>query len=191
MVGKSAIHTIRKEIHIDKNVLGGSKRFKFYAVPLVAMGDFIMKTVREKAFTLVEILIVMVILGILAAIVIPQFTQASQEARLSELINNLQMIRTQIELYKIQHSGQLPGTAAEMNFVSAMTDYTFADGTPSVAGTPRTFGKYLQRVPKNPFTMSNDVEVSGQEPQFGTSAWFFNTTTGEFRANDSATHAVY
>ena len=35
----------------------------------------------SKAFTLVEILIVVVILGILAAIVIPQFTNASQEAQ--------------------------------------------------------------------------------------------------------------
>jgi general secretion pathway protein G len=150
-----------------------------------------MKSKRNKGFTLVEILIVMVILGILAAIVIPQFSQASQEARLSEMINNLQMIRTQIELYKIQHGGQLPGTAAELDFVSALTNYTFADGSPSVAGAPRTFGKYLQRIPKNPFAMTNDVEISGQEPQLGTSAWFFNTTTGEFRANDSSAHSVY
>jgi general secretion pathway protein G len=150
-----------------------------------------MKTLREKGFTLVEIMIVMVILGILAAIVIPQFTQASQEARLSELINNLQMVRTQIELYKIQHNGQLPGTAAELDFVSALTSYTYADGSPSVAGAPRTFGKYLQRMPKNPFTMTNDVEVSGQEPQPGISAWFFNTSTSEFQANDSSVHKVY
>ncbi len=149
-----------------------------------------MKTLREKGFTLVEILIVMVILGILAAIVIPQFTHASQEARLSELTNCLQMVRTQIELYKIQHDDQLPG-GAKLDFVSALTSYTYADGSPSVAGAPRTFGKYLQRMPKNPFTMTNDVEVSGQEPQPGTGAWFFNTNTGQFRANDSSVHAVY
>ena len=46
----------------------------------------------NRGFTLVEILIVVVILGILAAIVIPQFTEASTEAKLSSLCSDLQTI---------------------------------------------------------------------------------------------------
>ena len=68
----------------------------------------------KSGFTLVEILIVVVILGILAAIVIPQFTSASTEAKESSLVSNLQTIRSQIELYKIQHNDILPG---EIRFV--------------------------------------------------------------------------
>jgi len=146
---------------------------------------------KKSAFTLVEVLIVMVILGILAAIVIPQFSQASQEARLSDLINSLQTIRTQIELYKIQHFDELPGTGAHMGFVTAMTSFSQPDGMPSVAGAPNAFGRYLQKIPINPFTMTNSVEVSAMEPEIGTSAWFFNTKTGDFRANDSEAHVVY
>lgn len=146
---------------------------------------------KRSAFTLVEILIVMVILGILAAIVIPQFSQASQEAKLSDLINNLQMIRTQVELYKIQHFNELPGTGAHMDFVTAMTSFSQPDGMPSVAGSPNAFGRYLQKVPNNPFTMTNTIDVSAMEPEIGTSAWFFNTETGEFRANDSESHAAF
>ena len=78
-----------------------------------------------------------------------------------------------------------------MDFVTAMTSYSLSDGSPSIAGASKSFGRYLQKIPDNPFTLTNAVEVSGMEPQFGTSAWFFNTTTGEFRANDSATHAAY
>ena len=63
----------------------------------------------KSGFTLVEILIVVVILGILAAIVIPQFTGASTEAKESSLVSNLQSIRSQIELFKIQHNDILPG----------------------------------------------------------------------------------
>ncbi len=58
----------------------------------------------ESGFTLVEILIVVVILGILAAIVIPQFTDASTQAKESALASDLQMMRSQLELYKIQHN---------------------------------------------------------------------------------------
>jgi prepilin-type N-terminal cleavage/methylation domain-containing protein len=58
----------------------------------------------KRGFTLVEILIVVVILGILAAIVIPQFTQASTEAKSNSLASDLQSLRSQIELYKVQHN---------------------------------------------------------------------------------------
>ena len=63
---------------------------------------------RKSGFTLVEILIVVIILGILAAIVIPQFTNASQDARKNSLSSQLQTVRSQIELYKLQHKDQVP-----------------------------------------------------------------------------------
>ena len=65
------------------------------------------KLVR-KGFTLVEILIVVVILGILAAIVIPQFTNASTAAKASSVLSQLQTLRSQIELYKNQHNNEYP-----------------------------------------------------------------------------------
>jgi type II secretion system protein G len=68
---------------------------------------------RHRGFTLIEILIVVVILGILAAIVIPQFTNASQEATTSAIRSQLQSIRGQVELYRVRNGGVLP---------TAMTD---------------------------------------------------------------------
>ncbi|MDZ4754174.1 MAG: prepilin-type N-terminal cleavage/methylation domain-containing protein [Phycisphaerae bacterium] len=58
---------------------------------------------RQRGFTLIEILIVVVILGILAAIVIPQFTNASQDAQVSAVKSQLQTVRSQIELYRIKN----------------------------------------------------------------------------------------
>src|SRR3954470_4703727 len=64
---------------------------------------------NRKGFTLIEILIVVIILGILAAIVIPQFTNASKEAKQSALVTMVQSLRSQIALFKLQHNDRLPG----------------------------------------------------------------------------------
>src|SRR4030043_75639 len=89
------------------------------------------KMKAKSGFTLVEILIVVVILGILAAIVIPQFTEASTEAKTSSLCTDLQTMRSQIELYKIQHNDNLPGSGAAtfQQSLTGQTDIAGAVGT--------------------------------------------------------------
>ncbi len=125
--------------------------------------------VSRKGFTLVEILIVVVILGILAAIVIPQFSNASSDSKLATLKTNLQTVRCQLELYKIEHDDIYPVLAS---FEDAMV----------------TTGKYLQKVPTNPFTGNAAIAASG------TSAWIYVVTTdangiesATFNAGDGGT----
>jgi general secretion pathway protein G len=136
---------------------------------------------RRSAFTLVELLIVVIILGILAAVVIPQFSDASTDARLSSLMTNLQTIRGQLDLYKLQHNGTYPTLT---NFVDQMTKKTKTDGTVDANGK---FGPYLQRIPTNPFTVGG----TGNDVTSGTAAadkaWYYDQTSGEFRANDGGT----
>jgi general secretion pathway protein G len=137
---------------------------------------------KKAAFTLVELLIVVVILGILAAVVIPQFSDASTETRMSSLQENLTTIRKQIDVYKLQHQGILPGQAT---FADQMTKKTDVDGTVNVA--TGKFGPYLQRIPNNPFTnggTGNDVTNTAAATN---KAWFWEATTGEFKANDAGT----
>ena len=55
-------------------------------------------------FTLIEILIVVVILGILAAVVVPQFANASSDANDSSVRTQLQTIRQQIEYFRVQNN---------------------------------------------------------------------------------------
>jgi len=58
----------------------------------------------RRGFTLIEILIVVVILGILAAVVVPQFTNAADDANDAAVRSQLQTLRGQIELYRAQNS---------------------------------------------------------------------------------------
>jgi len=145
----------------------------------------------KKGFTLVEILIVVVILGILAAIVIPQFTDASTEAKEANLKSTLQSVRSQIELYKIQHNDNFPATStSDTAFASRMTGYTDVEGETVAFDAAGALGPYLQSMPKNPWVndaTSDDVTIVDSDPNAaGTTGWFFNTTTGKFGACDGA-----
>jgi len=156
----------------------------------------------NKGFTLVEILIVVIILGILAAIVIPQFTEASGEARISNLMTNLQTIRSQLLLYKTQHLEEYPGKdggetatdASTSDFGKQLCQYSDVDG--AVNATPSTdypYGPYLQNIPPNPITGSKAIVVvdsttTAFSAPTSDAGWWFNRATGEFRANLTATH---
>ena len=119
-----------------------------------------MRTQVKRAFTLIEILIVVVILGILAAIVIPQFTDASQEAMESNLRSQLQTLRGQIELYNIQN----PTTAYDSG---ATLDGTFWD--------PMISGDYIQAAPRNPLQNSSTTIAAAAADGVG---WVWRQKTG-------------
>ncbi len=138
----------------------------------------------QKGFTLVEILIVVVILGILAAIVIPQFTNASTQAKTSSMQADLQTMRSQIELYKIQHTDALPDTNSFAEFETELT--TRING----------LGPYMQKIPINVFNDDNTIRFDGAAAGAGSAGWRLDTDLasanyGAFQADDSAEHAAW
>jgi len=136
---------------------------------------------NREGFTLVEILIVVVILGVLAAIVVPQFSSAASDARVSSLRSNLLAVRKQIELYKHNHDDNLPAAAGESSadFDRRMTAQTDLNGD---AGTD--YGPYLERVPMNMFNRLNTVRVGGAPAGANTHGWRFDPATGKLQADD-------
>ena len=148
------------------------------------------RRLKQQGFTLVEILIVVVILGILAAIVIPQFTSASETAKASSLVTQLQSIRSQLELYQLQHNGSYPDAAQMAGFANLISP-TDVDGAIQAVGTAGAFGPYMQAAPGNPFTAAANATTLaiGSDPAgampAATSAvgWVYNTLTGEIRAS--------
>ena len=148
------------------------------------------KMKAKSGFTLVEILIVVVILGILAAIVIPQFTEAGTEAKTSSLCTDLQTIRSQIELYKIQHNDNLPNMAVVAGD-NALTQVTLIDGTVTTLGAANSYGPYIQKIPTNQFNDWSTIRIEAGVSTAGADShgWVFNTDTGSFHA-DTAAHAA-
>lgn len=123
----------------------------------------------DRGFTLVEILIVVVILGILAAVVVPQFANASESARSSSLKGSLQVIRAQIELYHAQHNSTYPTLAQLTNNWNVLTSQTDVNGDPGA-----DYGPYIKQMPMNSFENSRSVSDT---PAAGV-GWVYDEATG-------------
>lgn len=112
---------------------------------------------KNPAFTLVEILIVVVILGILAAIIIPRFANASADTRRAALASQLNTLRAQIQLYTIEHGDTRPSNLA-VNWDELIT-VTVHNGV--------NRGPYLPYVPTNPLNGFTGVAVVAADPSWG------------------------
>ena len=178
-------------------------KFKSLGVPLN----------NRLGFTLIEILIVIIVLGILAMIIIPQITVSTEDAKVSTLKSNLSMLRNAIELYYHQHENKYPGAksitggtpadaaAAATAFLQQLTQYTESDGTVSASKTADAkYGPYLKssELPENPFnnlrTVLCDITTTDitSKTTDSSTAWKFYTVTGVLIANDGGTgHADY
>lgn len=129
-----------------------------------------------KGFTLVEILIVVVILGILAAIVVPQFTNAANEARNGNIATQVSTMENQFELYAAKNNGSYPDLAtAGETFADLITDGYFKD------------------LPVNPYTGSSsmvvnttfddaDPSISTFDVANSTGGWVYDAGSGNIAA---------
>jgi general secretion pathway protein G len=136
----------------------------------------------KTGFSLVELLIVVAILGILAAIVVPQFQSQSQQAREAAAKDNLRILRQQIELYAAQHNDIPPG---------------YPNDDPLQTPTYKIFllqmvinGSYLSNTPKNPFNNNTIIQMVHHGESFPTEplltdlyGWIYQPETKTIKLN--------
>ncbi|MHB9071131.1 MAG: prepilin-type N-terminal cleavage/methylation domain-containing protein [Sedimentisphaerales bacterium] len=140
-----------------------------------------------SAFTLVEVLIVVAILGILAAIVVPLYEDNQQKAKESAAKENLRVLRNAIELYAAQHKGVPPGYLNSSNpsmgiFIAQLKNATNSSGVIAQPGTDGyPLGPYMKGIPENPFNgKTSIVVVQGSNPiptATGNSGWIYRPST--------------
>jgi general secretion pathway protein G len=136
----------------------------------------------RNGLSLLELIIVLVLIAIVAAIAIPRFVDASDEAAESALAKDLRMVREQIELFKLQHDGILPGQDGK-DIVEQLTGKTDVNGNVAADGD---HGPYMRIFPTNPFTDTDTIESGTGTPGGGQTAWYYHTGTGKFSPDDDA-----
>lgn len=144
--------------------------------------------IKKGGFTLVELLIVISVLGILAAIVVPMYSDANQKTRTSALQSDLYKVRGLIEVYKSQHNDQPPASAGDSSadFERRMTSTTDINGDEGL-----DYGPYINKLPKNPYNEKTTVRIDNAPAGANTHGWRFDTVYGIFQADDSADHATF
>jgi prepilin-type N-terminal cleavage/methylation domain-containing protein len=160
-----------------------------------ARGELIDR-LRNRGFSLVELVIVVVIIGIIAAIAVPRISGAASGSHRNALMQSVVNVRKSIEHYYAEH-GRYPGyngggSADATFFVRQLTEYTDADGTPNA--TPSStfrFGPYLRPpFPTNPLNDLDTVHVkttaADANPADGSVGWIAVLSTGAFGISATA-----
>lgn len=159
--------------------------------------------IREQGFTLVELLIVVIILAILAAVVVPQFATSTDDAKLAAVDSTLANMRAVLDLYYAQHgeypSANIDGLGGAVNsplaFQNQLALYTDGDGDAAVAkDLTHVYGPYLKKneIPLEPMTDSNVLSIVfagnlGITADIGDpGGWKFDNQTGQFIVNHSS-----
>lgn len=141
----------------------------------------------RRGFTLIEVLIVVVILSVLAAVMIPQYYDSTTSAKQSTLKHNLHTLQSMIELYRVNHLGKYPSIQNER--LPQLSSSTNSSGDRGPPGVDFPLGPYVAEVPPNPFDQSSKVSaVAGGVPPVavsgGSGGWQYDETTGGIWPNN-------
>src|SRR4051794_6148445 len=143
---------------------------------------------KRRGFSMIELVIVVVIIGIIAAIAIPRMSRGSAAAADSAVAQNVQVIRSAIDLYQTEHNGVYPTAAGAVTVSDLLLKFSNLAGD-TVSATKDTtngiiYGPYLRTIPT--------ISVGARKGSNGIATtdaagigWLYDATTGSLTANAS------
>ena len=107
-------------------------------------------TKGQPAFSLVELVVVVAIIGMIASMAIPRMSRGAVAAAGSSLLGDLTIVRTAVLRYAIEHRNSFPGPDAA-KVAAQLTQYSGLGGTTSPTRTASAiYGPYLLSIPPCP-----------------------------------------
>jgi general secretion pathway protein G len=108
---------------------------------------------RRSGFTLVELLIVIIVIAVLAAIAIPKFVNSSERSKESSLTGDLKLVRNAVQIFQ-SDTGYFPATLGDLSAVAAPANGKDATGATQAILAANWKGPYITSIPNDPVSGS-------------------------------------
>ena len=106
--------------------------------------------VRRRAFTLIELLLVLVILGVIAAIVVPKFSGRTEQARRTAAVTQIGSFKTALNAFEVDNGYYPKGKSGLLELIEKPRD------------AQNWHGPYLENIPKDPWGNEYVYEYPGR-----------------------------
>ena len=138
----------------------------FLKPPELSLGAFYLRKQMKKGFTLIELVMVIVILGILAGFALPKYVDLSNSAKISTAKGSLGTIRAAIAIKYAENAGR---GGAHSAYPDTIDVGLFSNS----------------KIPVEPFHNSSAVEIGSGPPTTSVGGWLYDPTIGKVWINDS------